>query len=352
MQQRWHSGYAQGIGNNGKQHNRIQILWKKMKIQDDLNELKDSSSMLHICIFCLLSRFILSLNSDLSFFYEYLKLYSVALNFYYPNDWYKNYITFNYALNEKDQQNIHDISQKNILGLFQLKDDFIKLALESLKQSPQYSEVEKKFKYQNINHSILKQVLIADAIRIESKPFFLYKKCAGESLLIDFSKIKSIGAYKKSGQSSGCIKKKSQFNYSQYSLFSNLNLPYWMHLANKQDLIVLQGKPLLDDVDSLQIRIIDNKNYIIKSFNLEILLQDNIQVPKINFDQKKNLKLDFNSSKNILVTEQSPKLKLLNFNQNPKRVNSQFENCTLNTYMSSNGDEIIENMNLCFDQSP
>ncbi|EAR84354.2 calpain family cysteine protease (macronuclear) [Tetrahymena thermophila SB210] len=322
---------------------------KKMKISDDIQELKDSSSMLHICVFCLLSRFILSLNSELSFFYEYLKQYSVALKFYYPNDWYKNYITFNYALNEQEQQNIDDISQKNILSLFQFKDDFIKLALESLKQSPQYSEVEQKFKYKNINHNILKQVLIADALGIDSQPIFRYKKCLGESLLIDFSNIQSIEAYKKSGQTNSCCQRKSQFNYTQYGLFSNLKLPYWMQIINKQDLIILQGKPSLDDVDSLQIRIIDNKNYIIKSYNLDILVQDNIQVTKINQFQKQNSK-DFNSSNNILTTADRP-IRLLNFNQNKRQI-SQFENYSLNTYIGSNDDEIIENMNLCSEASP
>ncbi|KAL4437608.1 hypothetical protein ABPG74_017846 [Tetrahymena malaccensis] len=325
---------------------------KKMKISDDLLELKDSSSMLHICVFCLLSRFILSLNSEISFFYEYLKQYSVALKFYYPNDWYKNYISFNYALDEKDQLNINDISQKNILGLFQFKDDFIKLALESLKQSPQFSEVDQKFQFKNINHNILKQVLIADALGIEFNSAFRYKKCSGESLLIDFSNIQSIEAYKQNGQATGCCQRKSQFNYSQYGLFSNLKLPYWMQIINKQDLIVLQGKPSQDDVDSLQIRIIDNKNYIIKSFNLEILLQDNIQI-SIGNELKKNVKLDFNSSssKNMFTTE-SPRIRLLNFNQNHKRQISQFENCTVNTYMENHGDEIIENANLCFEESP
>ncbi|EWS71949.1 hypothetical protein TTHERM_000703469 (macronuclear) [Tetrahymena thermophila SB210] len=243
---------------------------KKINMLDDLKYLEDSSSILHLCVFCLLSKYVLQQLPDQQFFYDYLKQYALQYNYYSPNDWYKNFIELQCQLNQEEHIKMSDICQQKLFQLYSFKDFQIQQAFESLKTSPHFKIIQNKFKYQNVKLNILKQALVSDALGMSSSGKF--SKCQGESLLINISNIGSIQAYTK--RSKKCLFDKSFFNYKKYGISQNIKLPCWMSIVNKHNFIILQGKPSIDDYEEFQIRITDTQNHILKTFDLEVKPQD------------------------------------------------------------------------------
>ncbi|KAL4437609.1 hypothetical protein ABPG74_017847 [Tetrahymena malaccensis] len=241
---------------------------KKINMMDDLKYLEDSSSILHLCVFCLLSKYILQQLPEQQLFYDYLKQYALYHNQYSPNDWYKNFIELQSVLNQEEYLQMSDLCQKRLFQLYRFKDFQIEQVFKSLRQSSNFKIIEKKFKFENVNLNILKQALISDALGMAKSRGF--QKCQGESLHINISNIGSVQAYTK--RSKKCIFDKSFFNFKKYGISQNIKLPCWMSIVNKHNFIILQGKPSIDDFEEFQIRITDTRNHILKTFELQIKL--------------------------------------------------------------------------------
>ncbi|KAL4487603.1 hypothetical protein ABPG72_017392 [Tetrahymena utriculariae] len=243
---------------------------KKINMIDDLKYLEDSSSILHLCVFFVLSKYVLQQLPDQQLFYDYLKQHALYYNQYSLNDWCKNFIELQCTLSLEEHQKMSDICQKKLFQLFWFKDFQIQQAFELLKQSHYFKIIEKKFQQKNVNLNILNQALISDALGMTKQRGFL--KSQGESLLINISNVGFVQAYTK--RSKKCIFDKSFFNYQKYEISQNIKLPCWMSIVNNHNFIILRGRPLIDGCEEFQIRITDTNNHILKTFDQQVKPQD------------------------------------------------------------------------------
>ncbi|KAL4472759.1 hypothetical protein ABPG73_006822 [Tetrahymena malaccensis] len=238
---------------------------KQYTYQNFKTDFKDSQSKIFKSILALAARYFLKLDTKSQEVYNYLKFYAQNSTEYTENDWYKSYV------------NLFVTDQRDSFGFpipfpeCQLNGQQINQILQDLNLNYSNDLIQQQNGH-FINFKLIREVLFADALGLVEYSPSTFSPCIGESIHLFPYQIQSLEVFQKV-KNQNCITLKKFFNldYVNYGMTKNMALPNWLKFNLKNGVIILQGTPQSQDIDSILIRIIDINQYVIKQFHFDII---------------------------------------------------------------------------------
>ncbi|KAL4453885.1 hypothetical protein ABPG74_003768 [Tetrahymena malaccensis] len=239
---------------------------KKYQAKNFINDFKNADSRIFKGIKAIACRYFLKLDVRSLEVYNYLKYYAQNYLNYSKNDWYKGLVNI-VATDAKDIYGFPVPFSECFLNETQINLILIDLQLNNYVGQP-FESISKL----DINHSLIREVLFADALGLVEQTPSIFQPCVGESIHLFSYEINSVEAFKQI-KNAWCmtLRKILNFEYMGYGMSKNMTLPNWITFDHKNGVITLQGIPQSQDVEDLLIRIIDIDQYVIKQYHFKVV---------------------------------------------------------------------------------
>ncbi|KAL4479290.1 hypothetical protein ABPG73_019272 [Tetrahymena malaccensis] len=251
-----------------KQKLNVQYNMLNFKIERYSKDLKDKGSKFYYCLKANVLRYLLDNDKVTLNAYQQVKKYALEAGQYLQNDWYKLYVE---VISSSQFVNNEVASAYPIT---KLKDDSIFDAFKMVKLIPENtsSDLFKTCLQQlGIDFNLIREVLFADTLGLNFISAKKILRCCGESLHLQKNQILSVEAYEKIEEGL-CLGLRKMFNLQYKSLpMSKYNsLPNWMSYNCKSGALLLEGTPILTDINSYLIRMYDQSHFICYQYHLDI----------------------------------------------------------------------------------
>ncbi|EAR99294.2 hypothetical protein TTHERM_00628530 (macronuclear) [Tetrahymena thermophila SB210] len=314
--------------------NIIPKTYKQKTMQQYVNELADTNSVLQRIIRALISRYLLKLDQKTHIIYEYIKNYCFQNIHHNKNDWFKAIIDIQYKNNpfiKEDDEEINifpsiDFNYKQLLFIFQQlhKTD----NAQNLKIPKSFSQFKKYIEtyFEDVNIFLLREVIFADVLGFPQYKPSSFQRSIGKSIYAHSYNISQIIAFKKREISKHFQPIYRFFNieYEKYGFSKNMRLPSWLQFDQRSGVIFLHGVPQKQDIEEIQIKIYDTNRYVIRQFVL-----------KINFNIQRN---DKKQQIDQIYSQQDESSQLISSNQQKISSKHEMPKTFLNTFYTKQED--------------
>ncbi|EAR84027.2 calpain family cysteine protease (macronuclear) [Tetrahymena thermophila SB210] len=262
-----------------KQNVQFKLQRIKYDASNFISDFKNKNSIIYKGISALLSRYLLRLDVKSRQLYKYLKYYAQKKLKYSQNDWYRAFVII---------QSNDDIYDNEIMSPFpncSLDIQQIMIVLLELKIIKNTQQTFESISEQGLNPHLIREVLFADALGLVEYSPSIFQPCIGESIHLHQYQIQSIEAFQKI-QSNICmgLRKLLNIEYVRFGVHKNMQLPKWIEVENKNDVIIIKYRPYSQDIGTLLIKIFDTDSYVIKQYFLEVVDKKNTQIDFLNQD--------------------------------------------------------------------
>ncbi|KAL4438756.1 hypothetical protein ABPG74_013429 [Tetrahymena malaccensis] len=296
--------------------------YENFTMQQYVNELSDTNSVLQRIVRALVSRYLLKLDQKSQIIYEYIKHYCFQKIHSNKNDWFKAIININYKSNPSYQENNNDIKifpsidfkYQQLLQIFQQLNKTNNLhTFKVTKTFGQFKQYINRY-FQDVNIFLIREVIFADVLGFPQYKPSSFQPSIGSSIYIDSYNISQIIAFKKRE-----INKHFQFiyrffnvEYQKYGFSKNMRLPTWLQFDQRNGVIFLHGIPQKQDIEEILIKIYDVNKYVIQQFILKInfnTLQNDRkqQIDQIYTQQDESSQLMYSNNQKNIQTLGSPR---------------------------------------------
>ncbi|KAL4462558.1 hypothetical protein ABPG74_000388 [Tetrahymena malaccensis] len=259
---------------------------KRIINEQQLETLLNINSVLSQAISCFLVDYLLQKDKITKNIFDFMK--NKACKYFLEIDWYKAYVEINPSFEE-----IHS----NPYPQFTINEMTFRASLREIFRSLSryyYDPITRFPKEIKFSRTLLQEAIKSRAIGFSIKPTQLLQVTQGESLHTFSHIIQSIKAFERNSDISCCqgIHKLLDIQYIEKGLTDNEKLPSWIHNIDLiNGVILISGVPEKKDIGKIIIKVIDNEQFIVRSFQIQILQksQDSTNLNQQNiFSNNKN----------------------------------------------------------------
>ncbi|KAL4431800.1 hypothetical protein ABPG74_015240 [Tetrahymena malaccensis] len=286
----------------------VQFKLKKVRYNANnfISDFQNKNSLIFRGISALASRYLLRLDTKSYQVYKYLKYYSQKKLKHSSNNWYRAYVSI------QSQDDISDSQKINPFPDCFLDEEQVQIVLLQLQVIKNKQQTFDSIADSGLNPHLIREVLFADALGLVDFSPSVFQPCIGESIHLYQYQIQSIEAFQKI-ESNYCmgIRRFLNIEYVKFGVHKNMQLPKWIEIENKNDVIILKYVPQSQDIGTILIKFFDIDSYVIKQYYLEVI-------------DKKNKQLEFLlQDSNILYQTNQPNQMIP---QNKKNLLQSFKN--------------------------
>ncbi|EAR94900.2 hypothetical protein TTHERM_01028830 (macronuclear) [Tetrahymena thermophila SB210] len=240
-------------------HEKNRILNEKQ-----LESLLNRYSMLSQAICCYFVDYLIEKDKITKKIFECM--HSKACQYYLKIDWYKAYVDIKHSFDNMNSYPEININEKTYSA--SLREIFSSISRYY------YDPDTKNPKEIRFFQALLKEAIKSRAIGFSSKSTQFLQVTQGESLHTFSHLIQSVKTFEKSSYTLCCytLRKLLDIHYLEKGLTDNEKLPSWIHSIDLiNGVILISGIPEKKDIGSILIKIIDSSQFIVKSFEIQVL---------------------------------------------------------------------------------